>query len=255
MGPVHFHKKGSNGKRLRVANPLLPTPFCGTLSEAGSEICFWVGSPWEVLLPLRAPILFAPSFQGCFVGNAPAWLLWKVLLCKMLAWTIIGVAQTVFLVNRVLSPAKRGCFDKNGENDEFAFYPLKTRASLLRPPKMTKMASVTQAKAWFRKSRVCSSLKLPRSDRKRKWVTHPPSGLPPFAACWGIWPRRRDEAKIGEEKSTSVAETMQGIQWMKTLVRTTSYRGGDNSVKRSGAMWWIAMPWELNLLPSFPFQR
>ena len=56
---------------------------------------------------------------------------------------------------------KRGCFDKNGEKDEFAFYPLKTTASLLRPPKttkMTKIASVTQAKSWFRKSRVCSSL-------------------------------------------------------------------------------------------------
>ena len=43
---------------------------------------------------------------------------------------------------------------KTAKNDEFAFYPLKTRASLLRPPettKMTKMAVVTQAKAWFRK--------------------------------------------------------------------------------------------------------
>ena len=56
---------------------------------------------------------------------------------------------------------KRGRFDENGENDEFAFYPLKTRVSLLRPPqttKMTKMADVTQEKAWFRKSRACSSL-------------------------------------------------------------------------------------------------
>ena len=53
--------------------------------------------------------------------------------------------------------------DENGENDEFAFYPLKTRASLLRPPrttKMMKMAGVTQANAWFRKSQVCSSLIL-----------------------------------------------------------------------------------------------
>ena len=57
---------------------------------------------------------------------------------------------------------KRGHFDENGANDEFAFYPLKTRASLLRPPKttkMTKMAGVTQEKAWFRKGQVCSSLK------------------------------------------------------------------------------------------------
>ena len=56
---------------------------------------------------------------------------------------------------------KRGRFDENGENDEFAFYPLKTRVWLLRPPKttkMTKMAGVTQEKAWFRKGRVCSSL-------------------------------------------------------------------------------------------------
>ena len=56
---------------------------------------------------------------------------------------------------------KRGRFDENDENDGFAFYPLSTRASLLRPPKttkMTKMAGVTQAKAWFRKSQVCSSL-------------------------------------------------------------------------------------------------
>ena len=29
---------------------------------------------------------------------------------------------------------KRGRFDENGENDEFAFYPLKTRVWLLKPP-------------------------------------------------------------------------------------------------------------------------
>ena len=61
------------------------------------------------------------------------------------------------------SLAKKGPFDENGKNGEFAFYPLKTRASLLEPQKttkITKMAGVTQAKAWFRKSRVCSSLKL-----------------------------------------------------------------------------------------------
>ena len=47
---------------------------------------------------------------------------------------------------------KRGRFDENSENDEFAFYPLKTRVSLFRTSKttiMTKMAGVTQAKAWF----------------------------------------------------------------------------------------------------------
>ena len=53
---------------------------------------------------------------------------------------------------------KGGRFDENGENDEVAFYPLKTGVSLLRPPKTTKMAGVTQEKAWFRKSRASSSL-------------------------------------------------------------------------------------------------
>ena len=50
--------------------------------------------------------------------------------------------------------SNRGRFDENGENDEFAFYPLKTRVSFLRPTKTTKMAGATQ----FRKRRVCSSL-------------------------------------------------------------------------------------------------
>ena len=50
---------------------------------------------------------------------------------------------------------KRGRFDENGENDESTFYPLKTRVSLLRPPKttkMTKMAGVTQEKACLEKA-------------------------------------------------------------------------------------------------------
>ena len=76
--------------------------------------------------------------------------------------SMFRVAQTVSLASRVfVSCQKEGRFDKNGEKDDFAFYPLKTRALLLRPPKttkVTKMAGVTQAKAWFRKSRVCSSL-------------------------------------------------------------------------------------------------
>ena len=73
---------------------------------------------------------------------------------------------------------KRGHFDENGENDEFALYPLKTRVWLLRPPKttkMTKMASVTQEKAWFRKGRVCSSLNKPLSYLKS---CHPVRGSP-----------------------------------------------------------------------------
>ena len=48
----------------------------------------------------------------------------------------------------------RGRFDENGENDEFAFYSLKTRAST----KMAKMTKIAQAKARFRKSRVCCFL-------------------------------------------------------------------------------------------------
>ena len=69
-----------------------------------------------------------------------------------------GGASCVFGKPCLCSLPKRGHFDENGENDKFAFYPLKARASLLRPSKMTKMAGVTQAQAWFRKGRVCSSL-------------------------------------------------------------------------------------------------
>ena len=36
--------------------------------------------------------------------------------------------------------------DENGENDESALYPLKTRVSLLKTMKMTEMAGVTQTK-------------------------------------------------------------------------------------------------------------
>ena len=56
-----------------------------------------------------------------------------------------------------LFPPKKGRFDENSENAEFAFYPLETRASLLRPLKTTKMAGVTQARHGS-ESRVCSSL-------------------------------------------------------------------------------------------------
>ena len=72
----------------------------------------------------------------------------------------------MFLVNRVFVPLpKRGHFDENGENYELAFYPLKTGASPLKPPKTTKMpkmAGVTEEKAWFRENQVCYSLKNPR---------------------------------------------------------------------------------------------
>ena len=65
-----------------------------------------------------------------------------------------NVAPTLQRSAPLKVPEKRGHFAENGENDEFAFYPLKTRVSLLKPrktTKMTKMAGVTQAKAWFRK--------------------------------------------------------------------------------------------------------
>ena len=52
----------------------------------------------------------------------------------------------MFLVDRVFCLlTTRGRFDENGENDELAFDPLKTRASLLRPPKTTKMTKVAGA--------------------------------------------------------------------------------------------------------------
>ena len=34
---------------------------------------------------------------------------------------LLGVQETVLLVNRAFVPLKEGVFDENGENDEFAF--------------------------------------------------------------------------------------------------------------------------------------
>ena len=39
---------------------------------------------------------------------------------------------------------KKGPFDEIGKHDKFAFYPPKTRASLLRPPKTTKMTKMSE---------------------------------------------------------------------------------------------------------------
>ena len=68
---------------------------------------------------------------------------------------------------QVFVPCQKGAVStKTAKMTNFAFYPLITRASLLRLPKttkMTKMAGVTQAKAWFRKSRACASLTLNRA--------------------------------------------------------------------------------------------
>ena len=64
------------------------------------------------------------------------------------------VAQTVFFGKPCFCPLpKTGLFNENGKNRECAFYPPKTRDSLLRPPKTTKMAGVTQMFRDFREAR------------------------------------------------------------------------------------------------------
>ena len=61
----------------------------------------------------------------------------------------------MFLVNCVFVPCQKGAvLTKMAKMTNLHSTPLKTRASLLRPLKTTKMAGVTQEKAWFRKSRV-----------------------------------------------------------------------------------------------------
>ena len=52
-------------------------------------------------------------------------------------------------------------FDENGENHEFAFYTPKQGVLVVRSPKetkMTKMAGATQAKPWFTKNGVFTTL-------------------------------------------------------------------------------------------------
>ena len=127
------------------------------------SLCFSVGEGFRVL--------FLSQLQ-CFccrdmLFGWPKLLLWKQV-------SLFGVAQTVFLVNRVfVSFQQGGRFDEKGENDEFAVYPLKARVSFLRPPKTTKMAVVTQAKTWFGKSGVCSSLILVFSEPEAHCCWHP----------------------------------------------------------------------------------
>ena len=77
--------------------------------------------------------------------------------CFELDWksffvTIRGGRNRVFGKPCSRSPAKKGPFDETTKKTRIAFYPLKTRALHPRPPKTTKMAGVTQAKAWFRKA-------------------------------------------------------------------------------------------------------
>ena len=75
--------------------------------------------------------------------------------------TTLGVAKTGLLVNRAFVPCREeGGFDDNDKNDEFAFHPVKQRLCSLNPvkmTKMTKMAGVTQARAWFTKNRGLGS--------------------------------------------------------------------------------------------------
>ena len=69
----------------------------------------------------------------------------------------VGVQETVLLVNRVFVPPKRGGFWRKRRKWRICVLASKTRALLLRPretTKMTKMAGVPQAKAWFTKSTV-----------------------------------------------------------------------------------------------------
>ena len=94
------------------------------------------------------------TLQNCFRVNLPV-LSFNLTLQKWLPMNR-GGTNRVFGKPCFCPLPKRARFDENGENDEFAFYPLKTMVSLLRPlqtTKMTKMAGVTQEKAWFRESR------------------------------------------------------------------------------------------------------
>ena len=72
-----------------------------------------------------------------------------------------GLAQTVSLVNRVFGKLpKRGRFDENSAKWRICILPTENKgfARRTKTTKMTKVAGVTQAKAWFRKSLVCFSL-------------------------------------------------------------------------------------------------
>ena len=97
--------------------------------------------------------LLIESFRGQHRGGGGRqfYFIFAVLQTLLSRSANVGVAQIVFLGKPGFCPLampERGRVDKNGENDEFTFYPLKTRASLLRPPKatkMTKMAGVAQA--------------------------------------------------------------------------------------------------------------
>ena len=118
--------------------------------------------------PIRIKILLCRRIRVRVIGSLPKTLLAsRTWLATPLAKgfsvvvdcsTEVGVAQTVFLVNRVLSPAKKGPFWRKQRKWQICILPTENKG-LDRPPKTTKMTKITQEKAWFRKGRVCSSLK------------------------------------------------------------------------------------------------
>ena len=78
----------------------------------------------------------------------------------------IGVPKTVLLVNRAFVPPEKGGFWRKWRKWRIRILTNKTRALLLEPretTKMTKMAGVPRARAWFTKSTVSWTPKIPHS--------------------------------------------------------------------------------------------
>ena len=72
-------------------------------------------------------------------------------MCNLIAVQYRGGTNRVFGTPCFCPLPKRGRFDENGENDEFAFCLLKTRSSLLRPLKTTKMTKMGHWRVSLRK--------------------------------------------------------------------------------------------------------
>ena len=100
---------------------------------------FWVSREHLAKPPFgNHALLRTPEKKGMILGGASSHKAF-LLLSLITQDFMFGVAQTVFLVNRVFVPCRKGgVLTKNGENDETGLYPLKTRASLLRPRKQRK---------------------------------------------------------------------------------------------------------------------
>ena len=92
----------------------------------------WVTADFLLFLPPIFPGGLNPILRLFFLHFGPR--------PKNSGWHKPCFWQTMFL-----SLVKRGCFDENGKNDEFTSFLLKTRVSLLKPPKTTKMTEITQA--------------------------------------------------------------------------------------------------------------